>query len=100
MRKRIVDEVDGSSSQSQLDDDMDDEAMRTAEVNLRQPSNDAMAKFEDYCECFRAIINFRQLSCPLVIPYISDEHADAATKNPHLKLVFRLVKFYIQDESQ
>lgn len=33
-----------------------------------------------------------------VIPYISDEQADAATKNPHLKLVFRLISFYILDE--
>lgn len=33
-----------------------------------------------------------------VIPYTSDEQADAATKNPNLKLLFRLSKFYILDE--
>jgi len=33
-----------------------------------------------------------------VIPYLSDEQADAATKNPHLKLLFRLAKFFILDE--
>jgi len=49
LRKRIVEEVDGSSSQNQLDDDMDDDAMREALTMLRQPSNDAMSKFEDYC---------------------------------------------------
>jgi replication fork protection complex subunit Tof1/Swi1 len=35
-----------------------------------------------------------------VIPYLSDEQADAATKNPHLKLLFRLAKFFILDEGQ
>lgn len=29
------------------------------------------------------------------IPYINDEHADAATKNAMLKLVFRLLEFTI-----
>ena len=33
-----------------------------------------------------------------VIPYISDEEADAANKNPHLKLLFRLCNFKIMDE--
>lgn len=33
-----------------------------------------------------------------VIPYTSDEHADAACKNPHLKLVFRLIECFILDE--
>ena len=33
-----------------------------------------------------------------VIPYVSDEEADAANKNPHLKLLFRLVHFKIMDE--
>jgi replication fork protection complex subunit Tof1/Swi1 len=35
-----------------------------------------------------------------VIPYISDEQADAATKNPQLKLVFRLISFFILDEGK
>lgn len=35
-----------------------------------------------------------------VIPYVNDEHADAACKNPHLKLVFRLVEFFILDEGR
>ncbi|KAI5121938.1 hypothetical protein M0805_000267 [Coniferiporia weirii] len=80
-RQRLIEETDGSSSQSQLDD-MDDDAVRDAAAKLRQPSNEALAKFQDYS-----------------IPCISDEQADAATKNPHLKLVFRLVKFFIMDEN-
>ena len=33
-----------------------------------------------------------------VIPYVTDEQANAATKDPHLKLLFRLIKFQIMDE--
>ena len=33
-----------------------------------------------------------------VIPYVSDEEAEAANKNPHLKLLFRLCNFKILDE--
>jgi hypothetical protein len=36
----------------------------------------------------------------IVIPYISDEQANAATKNPQLKLVFRLISFFILDEGK
>lgn len=35
-----------------------------------------------------------------MIPYISDEQAEAATKNAQLKLMFRLVKFFILDEGE
>lgn len=34
-----------------------------------------------------------------MIPYINDDQANAATKSPHLKLLFRLLKFAILDES-
>jgi hypothetical protein len=33
-----------------------------------------------------------------VIPYISDEYAEAATKNSILKLMFSLLKFTIHDD--
>jgi hypothetical protein len=35
-----------------------------------------------------------------VILYIRDEQADAAMKNPQLKLVFRLISFFILDEGK
>lgn len=48
-RQRIIEETDGSTSQSQLDDVDGDDAVRDARNKLRQPSNEALAKFEDYC---------------------------------------------------
>lgn len=35
-----------------------------------------------------------------VIPYINDEQANAATKDPHLKLLFRLVNFAVRDDGK
>ena len=49
LRLRIVDETDGSSSHSQVDDAMEDDEVCEAAARLRGPSNEAMAKFEDYC---------------------------------------------------
>ncbi|KAF8909752.1 timeless protein-domain-containing protein [Gymnopilus junonius] len=77
-RSRIIDETDkvgrDGSPASEGEDDMP-----TGRFN--EPSAEAQAKIKDY-----------------LIPYTSDEHADAATKNPHLKLLFRLSKFYILDQ--
>lgn len=48
-RQRIIEETDGSTSQSQLDEMDGDDAVRDATSKLRQASNEALAKFEDYC---------------------------------------------------
>ncbi|KAG6332144.1 hypothetical protein ID866_6944 [Astraeus odoratus] len=72
-RQRIVEETDHRD----VDEDDEDDAPQ----QRSGPSKEAIAKFRDY-----------------VIPYINDEHADAATKNSKLKLIFRLLDFIIQDE--
>ncbi|OCH87501.1 timeless-domain-containing protein [Obba rivulosa] len=83
-RQRIIEDTDGSSSRLSDDEDgdkasdSDDDAIKPS----RGPSNDAIAKFTDY-----------------LIPYVSDEEANAATKDPHLKLVFRLLNFAILDDA-
>ncbi|TFK80719.1 timeless-domain-containing protein [Polyporus arcularius HHB13444] len=82
-RKRTIEDVDGSSSKT-IDlstmDSSDDEDM-DAMLGRRGPSAEALARINDY-----------------LIPYVSDEEAEAANKNPHLKLLFRLVNFKIMDE--
>ncbi|EPQ50778.1 timeless-domain-containing protein [Gloeophyllum trabeum ATCC 11539] len=80
-RRRIVEETDGSSSKAGLDSDAESDAENVFIERNRGPSEEALAKFTDY-----------------LIPYINDEQADAATRNPHLKLIFRLLKFEIVDE--
>ncbi|KAG6820075.1 hypothetical protein H0H93_005603 [Arthromyces matolae] len=80
-RQRIIDETDsGDADVSEAEDDLDAEAAKA--LRLKVPSSEAMAKLKDY-----------------LIPYLSDEHASAATKHPHLKLLFRLCKFQILDDN-
>lgn len=43
-------------------------------------------------------LKIHSLTACAVIPYVSDEEADAANKNPHLKLLWRLVSFKIMEE--
>jgi hypothetical protein len=38
--------------------------------------------------------------CAKVIPYTTDAQANAATKNPQLKLIFRLVHCHVRDEGE
>ncbi|THH29094.1 hypothetical protein EUX98_g5095 [Antrodiella citrinella] len=86
IRQRIIEDTDGSTSKGAPQDDemevgeVDEDALR-AKMAQHGPSSDAMAQFTDY-----------------LIPYVNDEHADAACKNPHLKLMFRLVEAFILDE--
>ncbi|KAI0061071.1 timeless-domain-containing protein [Artomyces pyxidatus] len=92
-RERIIAQTDGAASDAEvaeveLDEDVvkAEDAIKTADAIKathaeKQPSAEALAQMTDY-----------------LIPYISDEQADAATKNPQLKLMFRLVHFYVQDE--
>ncbi|KAI0657606.1 timeless-domain-containing protein [Cubamyces menziesii] len=84
-RQKIIEDVDGAPSKtidltganSDNESDVDVDAM----LGRRAPSGEAMAKINDY-----------------LIPYVSDEEAEAANKNPHLKLLFRLCNFKILDE--
>lgn len=82
-RQRIIEDTDGSSSAVQdVSDGEGDVSDAGSPTRTRGPSNEALAKFTDY-----------------LIPYINDEEANAATKDSYLKLVFRLVKFQVLDET-
>ncbi|KAI0649834.1 timeless protein-domain-containing protein [Trametes meyenii] len=82
-RQRIIDDVDGAPSKT-IDltgGDSGDESDIDALLGRRPPSGEALAKINDY-----------------LIPYVSDEEAEAANKNAHLKLLFRLCSFKVLDE--
>ncbi|KAJ3507590.1 hypothetical protein NLJ89_g6215 [Agrocybe chaxingu] len=71
-RSRIIEETD---------DQEDEEDVQDGDPLVARASAEALAKITDY-----------------LIPYETDEQAEAATKNPNLKLLFRLSKFFILDE--
>ncbi|KAI0672215.1 timeless-domain-containing protein [Trametes maxima] len=82
-RQRIIDDVDGAPSKT-IDltgGDSGDESDVDALLGRRPPSGEALAKINDY-----------------LIPYVSDEEAEAANKNANLKLLFRLCSFKVLDE--
>ncbi|KAF9266348.1 timeless-domain-containing protein [Marasmius fiardii PR-910] len=79
-RQRIIEETDAKAGQSSNEEDYDE---KDAAARMGVVSADAKAKMVDY-----------------MIPYTSDEQAEAATKDPHLKLLFRLSKFFILDEDE
>ncbi|KDR76874.1 hypothetical protein GALMADRAFT_245966 [Galerina marginata CBS 339.88] len=76
-RSRIIDDTDKKEG----DDSPEPDEEASTTLRLKEPSAEALAKITDY-----------------LIPYTSDEQADAATKNANLKLLFRLSKFYILDQ--
>ncbi|EPT01958.1 hypothetical protein FOMPIDRAFT_1036026 [Fomitopsis schrenkii] len=81
-RQRIIEDTDGSSSKViDVDSDSGEDNELAAVTAKRGPSDEALAKIIDY-----------------LIPYVTDEQAIAATKDPQLKLLFRLIKFQILDE--
>ena len=91
-RQQIVDETD----QNNRDDDADE--MEDVPRMNGGPSKEAISKFTDYGACGHPWSAWTTLMNPAEIPYINDEHADAATKNARLQLVFRLLEFTILAE--
>ena len=95
-RNRIINETDNKDDE--LDNDDDD-------TNSKEPSAEALAKITDYSETEMFVMFLELICCSncfpvVVIPCISDEQADAATKDPNLKLLFRLSKFHILDDGE
>jgi len=72
------------------------------------PSSEAMSKIEDYREfllglCgFEHITSFQLYNVPphIAIPYTKEEQAQAATKDPYLKLVLRLIDAHTEDAGE
>ncbi|KAI0772965.1 timeless-domain-containing protein [Trametes elegans] len=83
-RQKIIEDVDGAPSSKTIDltaGDSDAESDMNDVLGRRPPSKEAAEKINDY-----------------LIPYVNDEEAEAANKNPNLKLLFRLCNFKILDE--
>lgn len=80
--------MDKASSAQQTDPDSDDEENQdgggvTKNSTNDQPSAAALAKLDDF-----------------MIPYKEEQYARAASKNPHLKLLWNLLGFQVADRSE
>ncbi|PPQ67837.1 hypothetical protein CVT24_003143 [Panaeolus cyanescens] len=76
-RSKILEEAAGNDDASGSEDGDGDHLPKTS----KPPSTEALSKITDY-----------------LIPYPTDEQAEGVTKNPNLKLLFRLCTFQILDE--
>ena len=94
-RNRIINETDNNDDELDNDDD-------TNLPHSKEPSAEALAKITDYSETeyYVGLTCFSLFLPRVVIPCTSDKKADAVTKNPNLKLLFRLSKFHILDEGE
>jgi replication fork protection complex subunit Tof1/Swi1 len=91
-----LDDVASAGEDAQTEDT--DEAMEQIRLrSLNGPSEEAREKFKDYRESLSTCVDVRTHETT-VIPYGTYEQADSATKNPQLKLLFRLLNFTVVDE--
>lgn len=67
----------------EVERDSDEEEEDVKKPTSDNPSMAALAKLEDF-----------------MIPYTEDGRAEAATKNPHLKLLWNLIGFEIVDKGE
>ncbi|EAU83799.2 topoisomerase 1-associated factor 1 [Coprinopsis cinerea okayama7 len=84
-RKRIIDETDDKSDNEDEDIVENDAADAAKDKSKRyeNPSEEARQKIQDE-----------------VIPYVTEDRAEAASKNAYLKLLFRLVKFMTRERDE
>ncbi|KAG8943281.1 Topoisomerase 1-associated factor 1 [Tulasnella sp. 424] len=80
-RQRIISDTDDFLATDIPDENDPDAALKEKLRKLKGPSAAAVSKFEDY-----------------IILYVNQDKADAATKNQHLKLMWKLLKFFVTDE--
>ena len=83
------------------DDEDEDDTGAESEARLgswRNPSGEATAKFTDFRMSVGHGLNMLGTDVHVAIPYKDEVQADAATNDPHLKLMFRLLKFEVQEE--
>jgi replication fork protection complex subunit Tof1/Swi1 len=107
-RRNII--IIGSNGVDELGEDDDDDGDGDKTLRKDRPSAETMKTITNY-GVERYLFHFSlivELNCMkwffffffLEIPYVNDEHANAATKNPELKLLFRLCRFDIVDEGE
>jgi replication fork protection complex subunit Tof1/Swi1 len=96
-RRRIIEETGKTETD---DEDEEDEGSESEAKpgSWRNPSGEAIAKFTDFCMPILHELRAFGANVRTAIPYKDEAQADAATNDPHFKLMFRLLKFEVQEE--
>jgi len=104
IKQLTIDEIDKDrprnvDSDEELDEGVDQDVQTLRKGDM--PSMEAMAKLEDFCASYHILMKYPLtglLSTFIVIPYTTPWHSEAATKNPHLKLLWNLLGFTVIDK--
>lgn len=96
-RRGLIEETDKVDSDDENEDDEGSES-EAKPASWRNPSGEAIAKFTDFCTSIPHEFDEIGTNMRTAIPYTDELQADAATHDPHLKLMFRLLKFEVQEE--
>jgi hypothetical protein len=104
IKQLTIDEIDKDrlrhvDSDEELGEGVDQDVQTLRKSDI--PSMEAMAKLEDFRASYYIFIKYHltgPLSMFTVIPYTAPWHGEAATKNPHLKLLWNLLGFTIIGE--
>lgn len=92
--------IKNTAAEKQDEDVSEDEDEDTIRKRVEKPSDEAVAKFQDYSERDIQLSYGKADTLIIDIPYVDDEQEQAACKNQQLQLVFRLIKAKIEDESE
>lgn len=98
-RRRIIEETDKAGSEDEHENDGGSES-EARPGSWRNPSGEATAKFTDFCMLMLHELDVFGTDVRAAIPYKDEAQADAATNDAHLKLMFRLLKFEVQEEQE
>ena len=104
IKQLTIDEIDKDRSRNVDSDEELGEGVDQDVQTLRKsdmPSTEAMAKLEDFCASYHTLMKYSltaSSSLFTVIPYTAPWHDEAATKNPHLKLLWDLLGFTVIDK--
>lgn len=96
-RRRIIEETGKAKSDDEDEADEESES-ETKQGSWRNPSGEAIAKFTDFCMSILRELDVFGTELRTAIPYKDETQAESATNDPHLKLMFRLLKFEVQEE--
>jgi hypothetical protein len=101
IKQLTIDEIDQDrprsvNSDEELCEEVDQDVQTLRKSDM--PSMAAMAKLEDFCASYHTFMRYSLtifLSMFTVIPYTAPWHSEAATRNPHLKLLWDLLGFAV-----
>jgi len=101
IKQLTIEEIDKDRPRNVDSDEESDKGVDQDVQTLRKsdmPSMEAMARLEDFRASCHIFMKYPLNGVSSVIPYTAPWHNEAATRNPHLKLLWDLLGFTVIDK--